>query len=90
MSGIAMALGPTIGGFVSSWIGWRWIFLINLPACALVAWGVPRLVAEVRETVPRPLDVLGVVLFTAALAALVEALLHGRTSTPASGRRVSR
>jgi MFS family permease len=81
MSGIAMSLGPTIGGLVSSWIGWRWIFLVNLPACALVAWGVPRLVAEVRETVPRPLDVLGVMLLTAALAVLVEALLLGRTST---------
>jgi MFS family permease len=81
MSGIAMSLGPTIGGLVSSWIGWRWIFFINLPACALVAWGVPRLVAEVRETVPRPLDVLGVMLLTAALAVLVEALLLGRTST---------
>ncbi|NOJ47483.1 MFS transporter [Bradyrhizobium archetypum] len=81
MSGVAMAFGPTIGGLVSSWIGWRWIFIINLPACALVAWGIPRLVAEAREAVPRPLDILGVVLFTAALTALVEALLHGRTST---------
>jgi len=81
MSGVAMAFGPTMGGLVSSWIGWRWIFLINLPACALVAWGVPRLVAETREAVPRPLDPLGVVLFTSALTALVEALLHGRTST---------
>jgi EmrB/QacA subfamily drug resistance transporter len=81
MSGVAMAFGPTMGGLVSSWIGWRWIFLINLPVCALVAWGVPRLVAEAREAVPRPLDPLGVVLFTAALTALVEALLHGRTST---------
>lgn len=81
MSGVAMALGPTMGGLVSSWIGWRWIFLINLPACAVVAWGVPRLVAEAREAAPRPLDILGVVLFTSALTALVEALLHGRTST---------
>jgi EmrB/QacA subfamily drug resistance transporter len=81
MSGVAMAFGPTMGGLVSSWIGWRWIFLINLPACALVAWGIPRLVAEAREAVPRPLDILGVVLFTSALTALVEALLHGRTST---------
>jgi EmrB/QacA subfamily drug resistance transporter len=80
MSGVAMAFGPTMGGLISSWIGWRWIFLINLPVCALVAWGVPRLVTEVREAVPRPLDPLGVVLFTSALTALVEALLHGRTS----------
>jgi MFS family permease len=81
MSGVAMAFGPTAGGLVASWIGWRWIFLVNLPACALVAWGVPRLVAEAREAVPRPLDILGVALFTAALTALVEGLLHGRTST---------
>jgi MFS family permease len=81
MSGIAMSLGPTIGGLLSTWIGWRWIFLINLPVCALIAWGVPRLVAEARETVPRPLDFLGVMLLTAALAVLVEALLLGRTST---------
>ena len=81
MSGVAMAFGPTMGGLVSSWIGWRWIFLINLPVCALVAWGTPRLVAETREAVPRPLDPLGVVLFTSALTALVEALLHGRAST---------
>jgi MFS family permease len=80
MSGIAMSLGPTIGGLVSSWLGWRWIFLINLPACALIAWGVPRLVPEVRETVPRPLDIPGVLLLTAALAVLVEALLLGRSS----------
>jgi MFS family permease len=81
MSGLAMAFGPTAGGLVASWIGWRWIFLVNLPACALVAWGVPRLVAETREAVPRPLDILGVALFAAALTALVEGLLHGRTST---------
>lgn len=82
MSGVAMAFGPTMGGLVSSWIGWRWIFLINLPACALVAWGVPRLVAEAREVEARPLDLPGVALFTSALTALVEALLHGRTSKP--------
>lgn len=81
MSGVAMAFGPTMGGLVSSWVGWRWIFLINLPVAALVAWGVPRLVAETREAAPRPLDLLGVVLFTSGLTALVEALLHGRSST---------
>jgi MFS family permease len=80
MSGVAMALGPTVGGVVSSLIGWRWIFLVNLPACALVAWGVPRLVAEARELIPRPQDIFGVILSTAVLAVLIEALLNGRSS----------
>ena len=81
VSGIAMALGPTIGGVVASWFGWRWIFLANIPVCALVAWGIPRLVAEARETSPRPVDYFGMALLTAALCALVEALLSGRTAT---------
>src|SRR5262249_62014515 len=80
-SGVAMALGPTVGGLVASWFGWRWIFLVNIPVCALVAWGIPRLVAEVRETSPRPLDYFGMALLTAALWVLVEALLSGRTAT---------
>src|SRR4051812_37578502 len=33
ISGTAMALGPTLGGLVSTWIGWRWIFLANIPLC---------------------------------------------------------
>jgi MFS family permease len=80
MSGIAMALGPALGGIVSSWFGWRWIFLASVPVCALVAWGVPRLVREANEASPRPLDLTGTAVLTAALFVLIEALLDGRTS----------
>jgi MFS family permease len=80
MSGLAMALGPTVGGLVSSWFGWRWIFLANIPACALIAWGIPRLVGEARETSPRPLDFAGMALLTAALFVLIESLLTGRSA----------
>lgn len=80
-SGIAMAAGPTGGGLIASWVGWRWIFLINLPACALVAWAVPRLLCEARETHRRPIDLVSVALMTAALGLLIEALLHIRSDT---------
>jgi MFS family permease len=80
LSGIAMALGPTIGGIVASSIGWRWIFIANLPACALIAWGVPRVVSEVEETRPRPIDITGMALLTAALCFLVGTLLQGSTA----------
>ena len=36
MSGIAAAAGPFIGGFLIAHAGWRWIFAINLPLCAVV------------------------------------------------------
>ena len=80
MSGLAMAAGPTVGGIVSSWLGWRWIFLANIPACALVAWGIPRLVGEAREASPRPLDLTGMTILTAALFVLIETLLNGRSA----------
>ncbi|MGE0713944.1 MAG: MFS transporter [Alphaproteobacteria bacterium] len=81
VSGVAMAAGPTLGGLAGAHLGWRWVFLANLPACALVAWGVPRLVAERRAAAAAPLDPLGIGLLTAALALAVESLLATDRST---------
>ncbi|XUM22455.1 MFS transporter [Bradyrhizobium oligotrophicum S58] len=84
VSGIAMALGPSIGGGISAWIGWRWIFVANLPACVLAAWSIPRLVPEMRASVQRPLDYVGTGLLTTALCVLVAALLHGHDASRAA------
>lgn len=81
VSGAAMALGPTLGGAVAAWFGWRWIFLANLPFCLLAAWIVPRLVAEERADAARPLDPVGITLLTLALGIAIETLLAGRTAT---------
>lgn len=77
VSGVAMALGPTLGGIVASAFGWRWIFLANLPFCLLAGWMLPRLVAETRDAAGRPLDPAGILLLTLALSLAVEALLQG-------------
>ena len=40
-NGVSQALGPTIGGLIVQWLGWRWAFIINLPICPtvmLVVW----------------------------------------------------
>ena len=79
VSGAAMAVGPTLGGAVAAWIGWRWIFLANIPFCLLAGWVVPRLIAEARATDARPIDPLGVLLLTLALGLAIETLLAGRT-----------
>lgn len=78
VSGVAMALGPSIGGGISTWVGWRWIFAANLPACLLAASSIPRLVPEMRKLPQRPLDYLGMGLLSAALCMLIAALLHAR------------
>lgn len=80
ISGIAMALGPSLGGIISTWLGWRWIFLVNLPICVLVAFAAPRFVPESRDDQGKPLDWHGVVMLTLALGLVIEALLQARHS----------
>lgn len=74
--GAAMAMGPTLGGLIAAECGWRWIFLLNLPICALNDWAVRRVTPETRDEHGRPLDLLGVILLTLAIALPVQALLH--------------
>jgi MFS family permease len=76
ISGVAMALGPTLGSFLASWFGWRWIFLANVPFCVTLALAVPRLVAETRDPEGRPLDPVGVALLTMSLGLAIDALLR--------------
>lgn len=77
VSGMAMALGPAGGGLIAEWLGWRWIFFVNLPLCLLIAWALPRVVGESRAAAHRPLDLAALASLTVALAALVAWLLHG-------------
>lgn len=74
--GAAMALGPTLGGFITSAFDWRWVFLINLPICAASDYALRRMAQESKDAEGRPLDMLGVLLLTLAIALPVQALLH--------------
>ena len=47
--GAAVAIGPLVGGALTEWAGWRWIFFVNLPigiVCVLGAIGVAARVAR--------------------------------------------
>jgi DHA2 family methylenomycin A resistance protein-like MFS transporter len=68
-SGIGLAAGPVLGGILTAALGWRAIFLVNLPIAVAAAELVRR---HVRET-PRhrhPLDLSGQILATGGLVAL--------------------
>jgi MFS family permease len=73
------ASGWVLGGVVSGWLDWRWVFLVNVPVCAAAALLAPRLLPEVRSPAPGSADVPGAVLATAGLAALVLALTWAGT-----------
>ncbi|HKC27484.1 MAG TPA: MFS transporter [Jatrophihabitans sp.] len=80
LGGVATAIGPVLGGVLigaAPW-GWRLVFLINVPLAAAVIWLSARYVPETRDEQARgPLDVPGVVLAAAGLAAVVYALTEG-------------
>jgi MFS family permease len=76
ISGVAMALGPTLGGLLASWFGWRWIFYANVPFCLSLTLLVPRLVAETNDPDGPPLDLVGVALLTISLGLAIDALLR--------------
>jgi MFS family permease len=80
--GVASAGGQLIGGLLVSCdianMGWRAIFLVNLPIGVAAIVLAPRLVEESRASHVRRLDSAGMGLITAALAALVLPLIEGR------------
>jgi len=76
ITGLAVAIGPLLGGILTSGISWRWIFFVNAPFGVVALIITFMRVAESRQpTASRP-DWAGFGLFTAALAALVYALIE--------------
>jgi len=79
VSGLATAIGPSLGGLIVDSASWRWIFLINLPigiASLLLTW---RIVPESKDRdAVRSLDLPGVALISAAMFCLTFALIEGQ------------
>jgi len=80
LSGIAMAVGPILGGWLVEDVSWRAAFLIT-PAMALVAIPIAlRHVPESRDPEAHKLDLIGAALATIALGALVYGLIESSAS----------
>ena len=74
-NGAAAAAGPILGGVLTAHVGWRSIFLVNLPV-AVAAVLAARTVPAARRPDAGRLDVPGVLTFTAAVALLVYGLIR--------------
>ncbi|MGF6261051.1 MFS family permease [Paraburkholderia youngii] len=56
---VAPLVGPPLGGLVTTYASWRWIFLLNLPVCIAALAAVLKWVPNLRGTERRPFDTIG-------------------------------
>ncbi|HEX6519461.1 MAG TPA: MFS transporter [Streptosporangiaceae bacterium] len=76
--GLAAVSGPTVGGVLTTYLSWRWVFYVNLPIAVIAIVLALRLVPEVRTGRRHSLDLPGVLLSTTGLAAVVYGLIEGQ------------
>jgi EmrB/QacA subfamily drug resistance transporter len=78
VAGLATLAGPTVGGAIITYINWRWIFFINVPIgiAALIATFV--IIPDLRPGRHHGWDIVGIVLMTAGLFAIVFGLIEGQ------------
>ncbi|MCX4724535.1 MFS transporter [Streptomyces sp. NPDC090052] len=74
MAGVAASAGPLLGGLLVSTVGWRWVFLINLPVGAACLLLTLRHVAPSPRHPGRPLDWPAQCAVVAAVALLIAGL----------------
>jgi EmrB/QacA subfamily drug resistance transporter len=80
VSGLALAIGPVVGGLLTEHVSWRAIFYLNIPVAVGAVLAALFAVRESRDTtVGREVDYLGVVTLTGGLTALILALVEGNS-----------
>jgi MFS family permease len=80
---VAPVIGPPLGGFITTYSSWRWIFFLNLPLGAIGLLLALRFLDNTSEHARRRFDTLGFVLCGAACTTLLYAMeLIGRSDTP--------
>lgn len=67
---IGPLLGPPLGGFITTYASWHWIFLINVPMGLVGIILVTRYIENIRAEVPERFDAVGMVLSGIAVAGL--------------------
>ena len=79
-SGLALAVGPPLGGIIVAGLGWRWVFLLNAPLTLALVLAAGRVLPRLDHTPAQGrFDGFGALLCTAAVAALALAVIQGQS-----------
>jgi len=86
---LGAVIGVLAGGVLTEGIGWRWVFFVNLPVCALVLAGAFRLLANDGKQAPiKDFDAIGAVLSTVGMLGVVYTLVNAPTVGWGSARTI--
>jgi EmrB/QacA subfamily drug resistance transporter len=77
VAGVATVTGPTLGGFLVTYINWRWIFFVNVPVGLVALAGALLVVPDLRPGRRHRLDIVGVLLASASLFGIIFGLVEG-------------
>src|SRR6202049_4199565 len=78
VAGLATITGPTLGGAIVTYIDWRWIFFVNVPIGIAALVATFAIIPDLRPGRHHGWDILGVVLATTGLFAIVFGLIEGQ------------
>lgn len=76
LGGLAIAIGPLVGGAIVQIANWQWIFWLNVPTGATLLV-LSTLAFKTNNKLPKRLDITGLILVTAGLFGLVNGLING-------------
>src|SRR3954451_19709735 len=87
VSGMALAIGPLVGGLLTEHVNWNWIFFVNVPVGIVGLLAIPLLIDESRDTShEQRLDVPGLATSGVGLFALTYAFIEANQYGWSSGR----
>lgn len=89
ITGLAVAIGPLLGGILTSGLSWRWIFIVNVPIGVVAVAITVMQVAEARQANARRPDWPGFVLFSAGLCSLVYGLTESSVTSFGDGKVIA-
>jgi EmrB/QacA subfamily drug resistance transporter len=76
ITGVGVAVGPVLGGVLTSGISWRWIFFVNIPVGIVALLVTLTKVDESRNPLAKRPDLAGFLTFSSGLAALTFGLIR--------------
>ena len=88
LGGLASAVGVLLGGVLSDYLNWRWIFFVNPPVCLVVLFAIFRLLPLDPPRHRGRVDAIGAVLITAAMLLLVYTIVEAPNNGWGSARTI--